>query len=131
MNANFFSRSGWGACVVWTEERLAADRLILTKKFYNWNYIKFIFRFFLLRKDESKVEEEAYAQAKEEKEEDEGTFQVDYLLHLQRSVRVLCWSWAERPEGCVQISPGFVLRLSPVWSVHSGSWYSHECYLIC
>ena len=73
---------------MWTEERLAADRLILTKKIYNWYYIKFIFRFFLLRKDESKVEEEAYAQAKEEKEEDEGTFQVDYLLHLSNALSV-------------------------------------------
>jgi len=30
-------------------------------------------------KDESKVEKEAYAQAKEKKEEDEGSFQIDSL----------------------------------------------------
>lgn len=45
------------------------------------------------------MEEEAYAQAKEEKEEDEGTFQVDYLLHLSNALSVfyvLIMSWTSR-----------------------------------
>ena len=70
------------------------------------------------------MEEEAYAQAKEEKEEDEGTFQVDYMLQLSTTFS----SWHDYPStdwnvprDVFKIFPGFVSRLSPVWSVHSGS----------